>query len=356
MATIKTYPFQNSTILRIYSEREYINISPEYQRKGEIWTLQKKQLLIDSILNDYDIPKLYFHYYSPNQKEELSFSYDYGIIDGRQRLEAIWDFMDGKFAISEDFVYLADTSLNATNLTYKDLASSFPKLKIRFDSFTLPIILVETEDLELIEDMFSRLNEAVPLNAAEKRNAFGGIMARLIRNVADHNFFIKKIAFKNTRFQYREVAARLLFIVYSLKQNGKIVDTKKAFLDKFVFIFKENGKEELANLIYDEVVSILDVMDSLFVENDSLLKSQHIIVVYFLLSKKALENNSLNRMTRQNLISFYDELARNRGIAESDITEAKFEYLEFMRLSQQGTNDANSIKERTKILADYLGI
>ena len=356
MATIKTYPFQNSTILRIYSEREYINISPEYQRKGEIWTLQKKQLLIDSILNDYDVPKLYFHYYSPNQKKELGLNYDYGIIDGRQRLEAIWDFMDGKFAISEDFVYLADTSINATDLTYKDLASSFPKLKIRFDSFTLPIILVETEDLELIEDMFSRLNEAVPLNAAEKRNAFGGIMARLIRDVADHDFFYKKIAFKNTRFQYREVAARLLFMVYSLRQNEKIVDTKKAFLDKFVIIFKKEEKEELAYAIYNEVVSVLDIMNSIFIVNDNLLKSQHIIVVYFLLCKKALENDSLNKITRQNLILFYEELARNRDIAENDITEAKFEYLEFIRLSQQGTNDANSIKERTRILVDYLGI
>jgi len=356
MATIKTYPFQNSTILRIYSEREYINISPEYQRKGEIWTLQKKQLLIDSILNDYDIPKLYFHYYSTKQKEDLSFNYDYGIIDGRQRLEAIWDFMDGKFSISEDFVYLADLSINATNLTYTDLASAYPKLKIRFDSFTLPIILVETEDLELIEDMFSRLNEAVPLNAAEKRNAYGGIMAKLIRDVADHDFFISKIAFKNTRFQYREVAARILFVVYSLMENEKIVDTKKAFLDKFVSTFKDPEKNDLAVNIYDEVISILNIMNSIFTDNDSLLRSQHIIVVYFLLIKKALENNTLDKITRQNLISFYDNLALNREIAEKDITEAKFEYLEFMRLSQQGTNDANSIKERTKILQDYLHV
>src|SRR3546814_327900 len=83
MATLKTYPFQNSTILRINSEQDAINTDPYYQRKGGVWTLQKKQLLIDSILNDYDIPKLYFHNYNNQQKEDNGGKYDYSIIDGR---------------------------------------------------------------------------------------------------------------------------------------------------------------------------------------------------------------------------------------------------------------------------------
>lgn len=72
MATIRTFPFLNSTILRINSEYDVININPEYQRKGGVWTRQKKQLLIDSILNDYDIPKLYFHYYNTEQKRKVA--------------------------------------------------------------------------------------------------------------------------------------------------------------------------------------------------------------------------------------------------------------------------------------------
>ncbi len=67
-----------------------------------------------------------------------------------------------------DFDYLADSKVKAGGLTYQDLATEYPKIKIRFDSYILPVILVETEDNDLIEEMFSRLNEAVPLNAAEK--------------------------------------------------------------------------------------------------------------------------------------------------------------------------------------------
>jgi hypothetical protein len=200
MSTIRTYPFPNSSILRLNSEREIINVSPEYQRQGGVWNLEKKQLLIDSILNDYDIPKLYFHGLTPQQKVESQSIFNFAIIDGRQRIEAIWQFIDGVFPLSDDFEYQADPRVKAAGLTYKDLAKEYPKIKIRFDSYTLPVTLVETEDLDLIEDMFSRLNEAVPLNGAEKRNSFGGPMVKTIRDIARHNFFSRQVKFGNNQY------------------------------------------------------------------------------------------------------------------------------------------------------------
>lgn len=355
MATIKTYPFQNSTILRINSEQEVINTSPDYQRQGGVWTLQKKQLLIDSILNDYDIPKLYFHYLSRQQKEDSGSVYDYSIIDGRQRLEAIWEFIDGRFPISNDFEYLADDNVRAAGLTYADLANEYPKLKIYFDSYTLPIILVETEDLDLIEDMFSRLNEAVPLNAAEKRNALGGEMAKTIRMLAQDIFFTDKVKFNNNRYQHREVAARLLFITYSLNRLSKLVDTKKPHLDKMV-IDNQTDTNGIVNSIASETSGIIDAMNAVFTSRDELLRSQSIITVYFLVFKSAVQSGNIENITRRHLLDFYDTLAENRRIAEEDITVANYEYLEFERMSQQGTNDAYSIRERTKILCDYLQV
>ena len=40
--------------------REDLNANPEYQRPPDRWSKQNEQLLIDSILRGYDIPKLYF--------------------------------------------------------------------------------------------------------------------------------------------------------------------------------------------------------------------------------------------------------------------------------------------------------
>jgi hypothetical protein len=354
MASIKTYPFQHSTILRINSEREIINVSPEYQRQGGVWNREKQQLLIDSIINDYDIPKIYFHSLTQEQLRESVQPYQYAIIDGRQRLEAIWKFIDGEFALSDDFEYLADPSVQAARLTYTDLAKEYPRIKIRFDSYILPIVLVETEDIDLIEDMFSRLNEAVPLNSAEKRNALGGLLARKIREVSTHDFFINRIKIGNRRYQHREIAARMLFLEDSISRHHKIIDTKKPFLDKMVVDYRDN--EPVASSIADSVVLILDQMTSVFSRQDILLSSQAVITVYYLIFRNALKSNQISRITRQSLIQFQDALRENKRTAERDIASANYDFLEFDKMSLQGTNDAYSIRERTRIVSEFLNI
>lgn len=351
MATIKTYPMPNSTILRINSEKEFINSNPEYQRNGEVWTKEKKQLLIDSILNDYDIPKLYFHLLPKNAGEE---HYDYSIIDGRQRIEAIWGFMDGAFPLSDDFILLSDEEINAKGLTYSDLAKEFPRLRVRFDSYILPVILVETGDIELIEDMFSRLNEAVPLNAAEKRNALGGPMATAIRNLAEEPFFTDLVKFSNKRYQHREVATRFLFIEYSY-HSGRLLDTKKPYLDKMVANFKGREFNEVEPYLNASLL-VVRAMSGIFSRADVLLRSQSIVTIYYLVVKLSLENKQLGLITRPRLFQFFEVLADNKRAAEQDITNANYDHLEFDRLSQQGTNDAYSIRERTRILCEFLGV
>mgnify|MGYP007102686097 CR=1 FL=1 len=43
-----------------------------------------------------------------NVKIDLNDNYLYSVIDGRQRLETIWEFMDGKFSLADDFKYFKD--------------------------------------------------------------------------------------------------------------------------------------------------------------------------------------------------------------------------------------------------------
>lgn len=207
-----TYPMPNSTTIRLYAMRNEIGIAPSYQRNSDIWTDAKRRLLIDSILNEYDIPKLYLQTYRIPRKTDKpeNRKVNYAIIDGKQRLETIWGFMDDEFALASEFDYYKDPTVKAGGLKYSEMSKQFPKLKILFDSFVIPIMCVETDDDDLIQEMFSRLNEAVALNAAEKRNAIGGPMTAAINDVASHRFFKFNVQFSNKRYQYREVAVRLL--------------------------------------------------------------------------------------------------------------------------------------------------
>ena len=354
MPYIEAYILPQTAILKIYSEKDDIIVNPEYQRNGDIWSLEKRQLLIDSILNEYDIPKIYFHKLS--KEERLKKGKEYSIIDGRQRLETIWKFIDGDFALADDFEYLKDQKVKAGGYTYEDLAKNYPKLKIKFDSISLPIISITTDDLELIEDMFSRLNEAVPLNAAEKRNALGGAMARLITKIATHKFFKENVNFSNKRYQHKEASAKMLFLIHCLTTGKKrIVDTKKVFLDEFVKSHKSKADKELESLNKD-ATSILTEMTKIFIKNDPLLKAQGTLPVYFLLVREYKAENKLSKFTRNMLVQFRDKLEKNRKKAETDIGSAEFDLLEYDRLSQQGTNDASSITTRLDILRTYLKV
>lgn len=351
MSFFNTFPLTHNNILSVYVDKDRVEMSPEYQRQGDIWSTEKKQLLIDSIINRYDIPKLYFHKYDRDDSRKLR--KDYAVVDGRQRLETVFGFIDGAFPLAKDFEYLEDDSISAGGFSYEDLAKKYPKLKQRFDAFALPIICIETDDLDLIEDLFYRLNEAVPLNAAEKRNAIGGFMSASITGVSEHAFFKSKVRVSNKRYQHKELAARLLFLEHSIR-GGKILDTKKPLLDAFVRQFKKSRRNEAVNL-EKFVGGVLTSMSKLFVAKDVLLASQSAVPIYYLLARQELVRG-VSKLTREGLVKFNATRQKNRLIAAADIAKANYELLEYDRMSQQGTNDASSIRERFRIVAEYFGI
>src|SRR6266487_1264767 len=109
----------NSAILT-YLDRDKVFMNPVYQREANIWSIEKKQLLIDSIINHFDIPKLYFHEYLEPKLIEGK-KRKYAVIDGKQRLLAIWEFIDNAFSLSDKFEYLPDPKVNLSGLTYREL-------------------------------------------------------------------------------------------------------------------------------------------------------------------------------------------------------------------------------------------
>ena len=65
---------------------------PDWQRE-EVWDTSKKQCLIDSILRGWKLPKFYFVKTSADK---------YEVIDGQQRLSAIFDFCANELSLSRE--------------------------------------------------------------------------------------------------------------------------------------------------------------------------------------------------------------------------------------------------------------
>ena len=82
----------DSLIFKLHRSSAGVNMDPEYQR-GLVWTLAQKEDLIRSIFRNIDIGKFTFI--------KLSFSehlkYYYEILDGKQRLNTLCEFREGRF-------------------------------------------------------------------------------------------------------------------------------------------------------------------------------------------------------------------------------------------------------------------
>jgi hypothetical protein len=350
MAKFEISAMSDSSVLGLVDMKDSIEIDPDYQRPGGVWSLSKKQLFIDSLINRYDIPKFYFHHLIGVHAAE---GMRYAIIDGKQRLQAIWDFFDGKFALSRDFAYAEDMSIIAKSMKYNQLVEKYPRLISRLHARTLSVQTVLADDLDFIEDMFSRLNEAVPLAAAEKRNAFGGPLPKLFREFSEHSFFDKKIKVSPSRYRHHDLVAKLLYLQF----KGEFVDTKKASLDYFV---KSAKKDDFDHVRLEETLAemgpVLEVLDGLFVDQDELVKSTGMIVVYYILISKIFEEGRSIDFGRGEIVAFEDLRRKNRELFASedeDVEGVDFKLIEFDELAQS-SNDGSAIQRRYEVLRENL--
>lgn len=351
MSEFSVFNLPQGAIQYLYSLRDTIWLDPPYQRVGDIWTRDKKQLLVDSVINGFDIPKLYFHELMTPRKINGVIQ-RYAIIDGKQRLGALWGFMDGTFALSDNFEYLHDPEIEASGLSYQSLGQKYPHLKSRFDATSLAVVAVRTDDIELIEDMFSRLNEAVPLNAPEKRNAFGGPLPSTIRELSGHQLFATRLPFTDRRFRHRDLATKFLMV----ESEDEIVDTKKGYLDDFVKQWADEKRTKLeAHALKEKVEVHLDRMSRVFREQDELLRSVGMCMIiyhYFRFMKKIKKIGLINR---NHFVDFENARYDNRQIAEVNWAQADYKLLEFDKYVQT-PNDAYATMIRLSILVEYMRV
>jgi hypothetical protein len=310
--------------------------------------VEKKQLLIDSIINGFDVPKLYFHEFLEPQLKEGK-KRKYAVIDGKQRLMAVWEFIDNAFPLADRFEYLPDPARDLSGLTYQELASAHPQVKAMFDNYPLAIMVVRTDDTELIEDMFSRLNEAVPLNAAEKRNAFGGPLPPLIRKLSSEPFFKTKLPFKNNRYRHFDVACKFLYLC----RVGAPTDTKKVKLDEFVKTAHAANDTADAQALFVAAKEIAADMNRVFTREDNLLKNIGTLVAYFLIFRQAAKEGELNKLARRRFVEFETKRERNAQLAAKNLSEADYDLMKFDELTST-VNDEYAIRFRCRLISTFV--
>jgi len=324
-------------------------MDPPYQRRGRLWSSTDKAYLIDSILNGYDVPKLYVADFTWGDSALNTVKLPYAIIDGKQRFEAIFDFFDGKVVLNEDFQYLDNPSLKLAGLGYQDLQKNYPEVAEEFDNYNLTVMSVAAQNEQPIHELFVRLNRSKSLTGAEIRNAMAGPAPQVSRQIAKHELFAEYVRFPTKRGQDLNAAAKILLFEY----HGELRETKKKNLDNFAREMQRKPAAEL-ELAGRRVVDALDSMTEIFLPQDRLLGSAGVFPVYFWLVRNG-DKRQYHRI-REFLVKFEAQRRENRQLIAVDPNsqEIDTELTRYDRFNRS-TDDSESHRVRYEILRKRLG-
>jgi len=318
-------PWPLSTIFGI---RDRVDTNPDYQRPP-VWTRSQKQLLVDTILRNYDIPKLYWQ--RTGKKPDK-----YDVIDGQQRLRAIWEFFQGEYGLPRNADPIDEYTI--AGLKYGDLPD---ELRIRLDTYPLDIVLVEDADEDEVREMFLRLQNGTSLRAQEKRNAYPGRMRDFVRELAGHPFF-GSVGFSNSRFTFDLVAAQLV----CLELAGGPANVKNRDLNK---MYEENTSFEDKCQEAKAVRRVLDLLAEVFSEKTPELTRYNVIALYCV-AAELLASYVRRQFTPIVHDWFIDFEKRRHQQEELSEDEAEAEWVTYKEKISHSTDAEDSIRWRMDFL------
>lgn len=165
-------------------EKNVIKLNPEYQRHHR-WADDTSSKLMESLILNIPIPFIYISQDVDVDAEVEDDVARYSVIDGQQRLTAIFKYFRNKYPLTGLEVLV---ELNGSY--YKDLP---PFLIRRLEERTISCLRIDsTVDAQVKYDIFERLNSgAVKLESQELRNATcRGPFNELIKELATNKDFV----------------------------------------------------------------------------------------------------------------------------------------------------------------------
>lgn len=335
-----------------FTNKESFELNPPYQRRGGIWTKAQRQLLVDSVLGGFDIPKLYLHenpWHSPDK--------EYAVADGKQRLLTLWSFMNNEFSISENFTLVDPTNLPnglpRPGSFYKDLA---PAWQDHFAGTSLDFVVITTpkdgkQAERAIREVFTRLNSGAALTAGEKARARAGSLQDLARAISTHDFLTKRVSISTKRGEDMLLAQNLVAMEVEKFRNGSMICDRSPERIRTLMLAEDIASGELADSIEETLNNRLTDLCEFFQESDPLLKKRTLIDGYVALIDWAQNRKGGGGANPADVRAFIADFERRRKL---DPSEFDGEASVYTALVMQGTNSITNLRDRVAILSRWL--
>ncbi len=259
-AEVRVEKAQYSTIhlKRLVEERKELIIDPDFQR-ANVWTKNQGSELVESILMGIPIPTMYFFEMRNGNKQ---------VVDGRQRITAILDFLNDKL-ILKDLKILHQYN----GYRFSQLDS---KMQGIFEDYQLSFYIIQPPTPERVKyDIFDRVNRGgTKLNSQEMRNAlYRGRSTKLLLELSQSDEFLAatdhSIESKRKKNQYVILRA-IAFYLYNEKLeeinylNGEPIEYKSDiddFLARIMVFLNEKAEDQM---IEECKVMFTKAMDNCF--------------------------------------------------------------------------------------------
>lgn len=337
------------TVKDFINEKESIQISPAWQR-GAAWTAPRQVLLIDSILRGLDIPKIYL------RVRKLPSAYSYDAVDGQQRLRSIWLFHGNELPLTHPDRFEPIEGADVNGLTFSQLPT---KLRNRFERFPISVARIVDSDQTEISRLFARLQQGVPLNPAELRNAMLGAVRNEVEAIALSHAFFQRSRIPEARYRRQDYVAH----IFALAAHGISRDIKATNLKQVYEEFHSADTDRVMRIAAEvnQALTTLNTMNGLL--GYSLRHKWIVVDLAWLIIQWKRQDKKINVRTLAKEFKSFDQLRRKftatpeKALATSEISKNLgrhlYRYLTAFKL--QGGIKSN-VEARSKVLAELLTV
>ncbi|QDV25315.1 DUF262 domain-containing protein [Aureliella helgolandensis] len=328
--------FQTIAWFRDLFKREKLDLEPPYQRRS-VWNQSFKDYFIDTVLLGYPTAAIFLY-------EEFSLSGDviYRVVDGKQRLTTLFEFLEGKFPVGEK------AQLSSLRGQYWEQLDS--DLKKRFWAYEFLVeYLPDTEETK-INDIFDRINRNVAkLSPQELRHArYDGEFISSAEEMTKWMFAKLPSGFPNLQDRSKrqmkdvEVVAQLMLCLEEGVKSYSQADLDKAFSDRDE---SWERKLEIEEHFRDTIGRVSRVVTAGHELNRTRLKNQaDFFSLFAVLADPSVDSHPIDDVALR--ISEFIELVEDSG-RRADSKAA----LSYFDAARSASNDVGPRNTRIKILA-----
>lgn len=290
----------------MYDEKETLSFNHPIQRQSAQWDNEQQSLLIHSMLANYPVPTVYVHKTESVEVDSKGrHSYNYSVLDGKQRMTTVFSFINGEYALSEDIpdVEIEDTTYQIAGKYFEDMEEDVQQEILRF-RFNIQAFEDVTD--EVIEEIFFRLNNSTPLTKPQKARPLMGVENSIfINEILEGRFFTEKCTFSKMQLKKSDDMCTLLQGMMLLDNKYRDYSFDSISADE-VMRYSQYIKNNYPDECKDRLKKIIGFLDNVFYTKDKNLKKINIPIV-FLVADEALKTSVTGINFRRWFHTFFDE-------------------------------------------------